>query len=176
MRQETSQDKAIDKGASSCRLKVGARLQRFWEAWESRSVDPWVVSVLRDGYRIPFRNQVLPPRSPLPREFPSYLGSREKFLALQQEVQEMLEKGAIERIVEPDPGFYNRLFLVPKKGGTWRPVLDVSRLNKYISKTKFSMETSQSVREAIGREDWMISLDMKDAYFYIPIHPHPGDI
>ena len=94
---------------------MGARLQRFWEAWESRSVDPWVVSVLRDGYRIPFRNQVLPPRSPLPREFPSYLGSREKFLALQQEVQEMLEKGAIERIVEPDPGSTTVFFWSPRR-------------------------------------------------------------
>ena len=33
------------------------------------------------------------------------------------------------------------------------------------------METAQTVREAIGREDWMVSLDMKDAYFHIPIHP-----
>ena len=38
-------------------------------------------------------------------------------------------------------------------------------------KTKFSRETAQTVREAIGREDWMVSLDMKDAYFHVPMHP-----
>ena len=97
---------------------MGARLQEFWETWEGKSVDPWVVSVIRDGYQIPFLNHRLPPLSPLPRDFPSYLGSREKFLALQKEVQEMLAKQAIERVTTIDPGFYNRLFLVPKKGGT----------------------------------------------------------
>ena len=150
---------------------MGARLQRFWEAWEGRSVDPWVVSVLRRGYQLPFLNHRLPPLSPLPKEFPSYLGSEEKTLALQGEVKDMLNKQAIERVQHWDPGFYNRLFLVPKQGGTWRPVLDVSKLNKFVTKTKFSMETAQTVREAIGREDWMVTLDMKDAYFHIPIHP-----
>ena len=83
----------------------------------------------------------------------------------------MLTKKAIETIVPGDPAFYNRLFLVPKPGGKWRPVLDVSRLNKFVCKTKFSMETAQTVQDSLVRGDWMISLDMKDAYFHIPIHP-----
>ena len=36
-----------------------------------------------------------------------------------------------------------------------------------VSKTKFSMETAQTVREAIG----LASLDMREAYLYILIHP-----
>ena len=159
------------KGARSRHLQVGARLQNFWEVWERKFVDPWVVAVLRDGYHIPFLHHKIPPLSPIPRELPSYLGSEEKFVALQEEVQQLIAKEAIELVTSQTPGFYNRLFLVPKQDGTWRPVLDVSRLNKYVSKTKFSMETSQTVREAIGRGDWMVSLDMRDAYFHIPIHP-----
>ena len=160
------------KGACSLRFPVvGARLSRYWEAWERRSVDPWVVSVLRDGYRIPFRGHKLPPLSPTPRDYPSYLGDRVKFSALQAEVTELMEKQAIKEVTPETPGFYNRLFLVPKKEGTWRPVLDVSKLNLFVLKTKFSMETAQTVREAIGRGDWMVSLDMKDAYFHIPVHP-----
>ena len=80
-------------------------------------------------------------------------------------------KGAIEEVPGKDPGFYNRLFLVMKASGSWRPVLDVSRLNKFITKTKFSMETIQSVLSFIQQNDWMISMDMKDAYFHVPIHP-----
>ena len=91
-----------------------------------------MVSVLRDGYRIPFLDHKLPPLSPTPRDFPSYLGDREKFLALQGEVTELLAKQAIKEVTSETPGFYNRLFLVPKKEGTWRPVLDVSRLNKFV--------------------------------------------
>ena len=160
-----------NKDAGSQHQIVGARLQKFWETWDRRSVDPWVVQVLREGYRIPFLDHKWPPLTPIPREYPSYLGSQEKFGVLQQEVRDMLVKEAIEPIYPGDPAFYNRLFLVPKPGGKWRPVLDVSRLNKFVVKTRFSMETPQTVQDSLRRGDWMISLDMKDAYFHIPIHP-----
>ena len=109
-------------------------------------------------------------------EYQSYIGNREKFLALQEEVNQMLGKGAIEEVMSPTPGFYNRLFLVKKASGAWRPVLDVSRLNKFVIKTKFSMESNQSVLNSIQRGDWMVSMDMKDAYFHIPIPRSLGRI
>ena len=148
---------------------VGARLHGFWGIWEQKGAEPWVVEVLKEGYSIPFEHQ--PPTTDVPQEYPSYLGNKEKFQALQAEVLEMLQKGAIEPVTQLGPGFYNRLFLVKKASGAWRPVLDVSRLNKFVKKTRFSMETTQSVISAIRREDWMVSMDMKDAYFHVPIHP-----
>ena len=147
---------------------VGARLQKFWSVWERHGAEPWVVQVLKVGYQIPFHT--LPPLSPYPQEYPSYLGNREKFQVLEKEVAEMLQKEAIEEVSAGTPGFYNRLFLVQKASGAWRPVLDVSRLNHFVAKTKFSMETNQSVLSAIHQGDWLISMDMKDAYFHVPIH------
>ena len=44
------------------------------------------------------------------------------------------------------PGFYSRLFLVPKKNRKLRPVIDLSILNQYIKKQPFKMETVKSVR------------------------------
>ena len=120
------------------------------------------------GYQIPFVTE--PPTSPIPVEFPSYLGNQEKFLALEEAVLEMLRKRAIEEVSEVKEGFYNRLFLVKKATGEWRPVLDVSRLNVFVQKTKFSMETTQSVLASIQRNDWMVTMDMRDAYFHVPIH------
>ena len=149
--------------------QVGARLSLFWENWAQHQVDPWVLQVLKEGYQIPFHHP--PPLSPNPIDYPSYKGNKAKFLALQEEVFSMLSKKAIEVIETKTPGFYNRLFLVMKASGTWRPVLDVSRLNKFVTKTKFSMETTQSVLQSIQKGDWMVSMDMKDAYFHIPIHP-----
>ena len=70
----------------------------------------------RLGSQIPVLNCRLLRLSPLPRVVPSYLGSIEKFLALQGEVEEMIKKQAIEEVAHPNPGFYNRLFLVPKQG------------------------------------------------------------
>ena len=39
------------------------------------------------------------------------------------------------------PGFYSRLFLVPKNGGQWRPIIDLSALNAFIDCPSFTMET-----------------------------------
>ena len=79
-------------------VPVGARLQLFWQAWKKYKVDPFVLQVLKEGYQIPFVAK--PPTSPVPLEYPSYLGNVEKFRALEKEVQEMLEKRAIEEVSE----------------------------------------------------------------------------
>ena len=38
-------------------------------------------------------------------------------------------------------------------------------------KTPFKMETLQSVLLSVRSGDWMVSLDLKDAYLQVPIHP-----
>ena len=39
------------------------------------------------------------------------------------------------------------------------------------TQTRFKMETNQLVLHALRRDDWMVSLDLKDAYPQIPVHP-----
>ncbi|XP_066946936.1 uncharacterized protein [Macrobrachium rosenbergii] len=51
------------------------------------------------------------------------------------------------------------------------PVLGVSALNLFVQTAKFKMETSQLVLSAIHQGDWMVTIDMQDAYFHIPVHP-----
>jgi len=65
--------------------------------------------------------------------------------------------------------FYSLVFLVKKQNGNWRPIIDLSKLNKYISAGKFRMETTEAVREALQVGDWVASVDLTDAYFHIPI-------
>jgi hypothetical protein len=52
----------------------------------------------------------------------------------------MLKKGAI-RAVNPDPsGFVSNLFLVPKKDGGSRPVINLKNLNTQLPYEHFKME------------------------------------
>ncbi|XP_068233763.1 uncharacterized protein [Palaemon carinicauda] len=83
----------------------------------------------------------------------------------------MLQKGALETVRLPGPGFYSRLFMVEKATGGWRPVIDLSALNKFIRKITFKMDTPRTVMASLREGDFMISLDLKDAYFQVPIHP-----
>ena len=82
----------------------------------------------------------------------------------------MLAKGALKIARDPGPGFYSRLFLVEKATGGWRLVIDLSHLNDFVQLTSFKMETVASVLLSVREGDFLASLDLKDAYFQIPIH------
>ena len=72
---------------------------------------------------------------------------------------------------EDSLGFYSRLFLVPKPGNRWRPVIDLSSLNQYLTVSKFKMETPESIRASLRQGEWVTSIDLSDAYLHLPIHP-----
>ena len=131
-------------------------------------MDAWVVEVLREGYRILFSRG--PPLSDQPLPMPSYSPSSIRGKALEKEFQDLLLKRAIEQAPQT-PGFYSRLFVVQKDSGAWRPIIDLSTLNTYIASQHFHMETPQSVLRSIRQGDWMISLDLQDAYLQVPVHP-----
>ena len=78
-------------------------------------------------------------------------------------------EGAVE-LAPQSPGFYSRLFLVQKASGSWRPIIDLSTLNDYVTSSHFHMETPQSVLRSICPGDWMVSLDLQDAYLQVPVH------
>ena len=61
--------------------------------------------------------------------------------------------------------------MVMKASGSWRPVIDLSLLNLKVQKTSFEMETLQSVLLSVLAGDWTVSLDLKDAYLQVPMHP-----
>ena len=125
-------------------------------------MDAWVVEVLWVGYRIPFDRQR--PLSERPLSLPAYSPQSIKGVALTQELQNLLRKGA----VEPAPqslGFYSRLFLVQKASGSWRPIIDLSteRLH-YLVSLPYGDSTVSPSFHLSGR------LDLQDAYLQVPVH------
>ena len=83
----------------------------------------------------------------------------------------LLSKGAIEPLsqVQSEGGLYSRYFLVPKKDGGLRPILDLRQLNKVLVKRQFRMLTTRQILAQVRQGDWFVSIDLKDAYFQIQI-------
>ena len=127
------------------------------------------MEVLRYGYRIPFICD--PPLSRAPISLPSYHPSSIKGVALRDCSQALVAKSAVELAPLPSLGFYSRLFVVWKTSGSWRPVIDLSTLNLFVDVAHFRMETIQSVLLSVRQGDWMASIDLKEAYLQIPVHP-----
>ena len=127
------------------------------------------MEVLRFGYRLPFLSA--PPLSGAPLPMPSYSPTSIKCAALEEVTIALVAKGAVELAPLPSPGFYSRLFVVWKTSGSWRPVIDLSHLNRFVDVSHFQMETIQSVLLSVRQGDWMASIDLKEAYLQVPIHP-----
>ena len=83
----------------------------------------------------------------------------------------MIEKGAIQAVAPCKGEFISTLFLVPKKSGGFRPVINLKPLNQFVEKIHFKMENIQTAIESLNYGDYMVSLDLKDAYFSVPIFP-----
>ena len=148
--------------------RVGGCLFYRWEVWESWGAEPWIVQVLKERYSVPFLSR--PPLSSTPVPLPSYSPSSIRGLALSAAVADLQSKSAIEP-ASSEPGFYSRLFVTPKVTGGWRPVIDLSRLSRFVQLSPFRMETAQSVLKSLRPGDWMVSLDLQDAYLQVPVHP-----
>ena len=57
-----------------------------------------------------------------------------------------------------------------KKDGWVRPVVNLRKLNRTIPYQKFKMETMQNLKEVLQKGDLMIKIDLRDAYYSIPLH------
>ena len=143
----------------------GDSLADFALHWRSPLGNCRATGIVEDGVGIVFQQ-----RSQLTHQSISFR-TRNSRQDLQQAVDALLMKGAIERVTKVKSlGFYSRLFLVPKKTGDLRPVIDLSTLNRHMVVPHFKMETQGSVRSAIRSQEWTVSIDIRDAYLHVPMH------
>lgn len=135
---ETSSDRAhpLDRREDSKAknsphdYRIGGRLQQFKDQWNSTD-DRLVLSIVSEGYRIDFT------RRPQDHFIPSPISkNKERGRALPLAIQHLLEIGAIEEVpVEQHfTGVYSTLFVVPKKSGEWRAILNLKSLNRWVRK------------------------------------------
>ena len=138
--------------------------------WEAVTPDPWVVETLSRGYRIQFKRR--PP--PFNGVKMTVVGDPLRSRALSQEIEELLRKGAIESVPGAAQlrGYYSFYFLIPKKDGGFRPILDLRKLNQFLKVFRFRMLRTVDVLQSVSAGDWFTCIDLKDAYFHVPVAPH----
>ena len=124
--------------SAAAEQNVGGRLQKFWQVWQAMGANPRVVSILKEGYSLPFKQRPLLTRFPLVKRVINPTKNR----FLKDSLVNLMVKLVVEKvIVQSSLTFYNRLFLVPKPNGKWRPILDLSQLNLFLKTGTFKMET-----------------------------------
>jgi len=137
--------------------------------WREFTSDPWILQTV-SGYHFEF--ETTPNQVNLPK-FPKFT---EREIALNEsEIKKIISKGAVTEASPCDDEFISTVFLVPKKTGEFRPVINlhVKPLNQFVEKIHFKMDNIGMALNCISPGDFMVSIDLKYAYFRVPIfQPH----
>ena len=67
------------------------------------------------------------------------------------------------------PQLISQMFLVPKKDGSMRPMFNLKELNQFLHWEHFKIENIQMIKYVIQEEDWIVKMELKDAYFALLI-------
>ncbi len=153
-------------GTSVTPLVPLARSLGAWLALPSPS--RWLLRTIRLGYAIQFA-----------QHSPKFRGIRFTSVkpadapVLRAEIAVLLAKDAIEPVPPADmeSGLFSPYFIVPKKGGGLRPILDLRVLNRALHKLPFKMLTQKRIFGCVRPLDWFPAIDLKDAYFHVSILP-----
>ncbi|XP_066430229.1 uncharacterized protein [Eleutherodactylus coqui] len=146
--------------------QVGGRLRGFANRWNEITSNPWALRLVSEGYRIEL--SAPPPRRFMVTPCQSPASAR----ALQSGVRDLLSLGAIIPVPSEErfKGCYSPLFLIKKPNGAYRVIINLKYLNKSIAYRRFKMESVRSAIPLITPDSVMATVDLKDAYYHIPIH------
>ena len=83
--------------------------------------------------------------------------------ALIKEVPELSWKGAIEKVDNSSNGFYEHLFLRPKKDGSMGPIFNLKPLKPLLRYQHYKMENMAMATTLIQNRDWFSKIDLQNA-------------
>lgn len=135
--------------------------------WYKITKDPWILSIIRNGYKLEFKNGFMPTLSS--NQLSARYRTTESDLLLKEETLSLILKKAVVKLPSTAPAWRSHMFVIAKKGGGKRPIIDLSPLNRFLKSVHFKMEGIHMVPELVEKGDWFVKIDLKDAYFSIPI-------
>ena len=143
-------------------FKAG-QVKEHFSNWQKITSDPEVLQNIK-GAKIPFITEPKMDKIPINPNFTS-----EKEKAIDSEIEKLLKKGVIKECEHEEGEYISPIFVSPKKDGGYRLILNLKNLNNYVQYSHFKMETLNRILKLIKLNCYMASLDIKDAYYTIPV-------
>ena len=141
------------------------QLSDYYSAWSELTSDQNILDII-SGDTIEF---IADPPSQVSYS-PNFI-CRDHIEQANDEIQSLLKKGVIVQS-EHEPGeFISPIFTVPKAGDKIRLILNLKQFNQYVVYAHFKMESIHSILNLVTPGCWMASLDLKDAYYSVKVHP-----
>ena len=141
---------------------------QFLPQWTKAIASPFILDLIKDGYKLELTSR--PHGNFMVTQPPKDKAKAEAlFLSLAELVdQRVLIQVPLE---EQGQGVYSHVFIVRKPSGKFRMILNLRPLNKFVKYKRFRMESIFTVARCLFPGCYMATLDLRDAYLHIPIHP-----
>ncbi len=130
--------------------------------WQALTSDPEILTTVH-GLPIDLIGE-------MPEDGYQYPLNREESEFLDEEIQRLLNKKIIKVSYDEEGQLISPVFIRPKPAGEgFRLILNLKKLNEVTEKHHFKMETLKSILTLITPGVFMMKLDIKDAYYSVPI-------
>ncbi|KZR98682.1 Uncharacterized protein APZ42_005786, partial [Daphnia magna] len=110
----------------------GGRIARFAHEWSQLTQDPWILATVCRGFELEFLSDQYQSHAPTY----AVMSHQQKELC-DQEIVSLFKKGATVKAV--GPCFISSIFLIPKKTGGHRPIINLKNLNKFLVEHPFKI-------------------------------------
>lgn len=143
---------------------IAGRLKQFSHQWKLITSDQFILDSV-SHYKIEFVAG-FPQQEVVPREI--CFSIQEQHI-IQNEIDKLLTKGVIKETTHCTGEYISSIFIRPKKDGTYRLILNLKNLNDHVEYHHFKMDTLQSAIRLMKQNCYMASVDLRDAYYSVPI-------
>ena len=126
--------------------------------------DPFILRTVQHGLELDFIE------IPITNEPHELLPTPEEKTIIKLEIEKLLAKKIIIKTTRSPNDFISNVFTREKKYGSVRMILNLKKLNTYIKYQHFKMESIQNVIDILRPNVYMASIDLKDAFYFIPVH------
>lgn len=144
---------------------IAGRIQHYISFWESITRDRNILDMVK-GCHVTFTNDEVHKQLSMP--FPIKLNHNES-VTMSKEIDKLCSNGDLEQSLFTPGQFLSIVFLRPKPDGSFRMILNLKKLNQHVEYNKFKMDTLHSILKLVTPKCYMATLDLKDAYYMIPI-------
>ena len=139
------------------------QLAHHKQAWEQITSDRWILQIIM-GVNIEFTSTPFQAIAPSENTF-----SKVESEAIDLELHKLLQKVVICQFPHEPGEYISQIFIRPKKDGTYRLILNLKKLNKFVRYHHFKMETIHTATDLIKGNCYMASIDLRDAYYSVPL-------
>ena len=143
---------------------IAGCLKQFSSQWKLITSDRFILDSV-SHYKIEFVAG-FPQQEVVPREI---CFSIQEQNIIQNEIDKLLTKGVIKETTHCAGEYISFIFIRPKKDGTYRLILNLKNLNDHVEYHHFKMDTLQSAIRLMKQNCCMASVDLRDAYYSVPI-------